>query len=248
MAADSPRPWLVRLALALAAVAVLVAAVLVVRQVRADPAATPAPTVPTASAGPSAPASPAATPAVSTSPSAAPSPSASPSSSARTPTATASGRTSPSATASGRDQPEQDPAPTSAVSTKPPVPLDEPEEVDEGLTARVSRLEAVQGEASGPGEVSGPAVRATVTLTNRSREEVDLSSTVVNLFYTADQTPGSALSGPGTKALPTAVRAGEKATGTFVFAVPEDDRSEVLITVDYSVDTPVVAFRGAAPR
>lgn len=244
MAADAPRTWPVRLALVLAVVAVLVAAVLVVRQVRSEPAAVEPPAgAPVPSDSPT---TPAGTPSVT--PSARPTPSAAPSSAGRTPAASPSARTSPSASATESEEPEEAPAPTSEVSTKPPVPLDEPEEVEEGLTARVSRLEAVAGEASGPGEVSGPAVRATVTLSNRSDERVDLSSTVVNLYHGADETPGSALSGPGTRALPTSVAPGSRASGTFVFAVPEDRRAEVLITVDYSVDTPVVAFRGRAPR
>ncbi|GAA1851444.1 hypothetical protein ACFFOM_11115 [Microlunatus capsulatus] len=244
MAADAPRTWPVRLALVLAVVAVLVAAVLVVRQVRSEPAAVEPPAGTPVPSG-----SPATTPETSPSatPTASPVPTAAPSSAGPTAAASPTARTSPSASATAEEEPEEAPAPTAEVSTKPPVPLDEPEEVEEGLTARVSRLEAVAGEASGPGEVSGPAVRATVTLTNRSGERVDLSSTVVNLYHGADEAPGSALSGPGTRALPRSVAPGERASGTFVFAVPEDRRSDVLITVDYSVDTPVVAFRGRAP-
>ena len=143
--------------------------------------------------------------------------------------------------------PGDGPLPT-AASTKPVVPLDKPEQVDRGLTARVSRLEAVKGEAQGPGEVAGPAVRASVTLTNRSGRPLDLSSTVVNLYYGNDNTPASALSGPGVRPLPATVKARDDAIGRFVFAVPPEERSVVLITVDYSVQTPVVAFRGRAPR
>lgn len=161
----------------------------------------------------------------------------------------------------------QSPAPTSsAATTKPvpptappessnqktrtPVPLDEDTEVEvePGVKAKVDRLTAVTGEAEGPGEVGGPAVRFRVVLTNDSSAEVPLISTVVNLYSSADKTPANPVSGPGASALPESVAPGGSASGTYVFVLPRDERDRVLITVDYAVDRSVVAFQGRAPR
>lgn len=244
MAAVRPRPgWRTWLALGLAAVVAVALGVLLVRSPHDQPAAS----APVATTSP--------TPeAAGTSPAAVAPRSAPATAGPRTPTAAPS-RPAPGTTASttsGTPSPSPrrstapaDPAP---ASTRPAAPLDEPEAVDAGLTARVRTLEAVQGEALGPGEVAGPALRATLVLTNRTGHAVDLSSSIVSLFYGPDQTPASPVSGPGARALPARLARGGSATGRFVFTVPADQRDDVLITLDYSVDTPVVAFRGRAPR
>lgn len=116
------------------------------------------------------------------------------------------------------------------------------------LTAKVTKLEAVQGQASGPGEVSGPAVRFTITITNTTGATVNLSNTVVNAYFGADTTPAIQLEKPGAVAFPFSVKDGGSATGVFVFNIPEASRDRVEVTVDTSVKNPVVAFRGPAPR
>ena len=247
------RRRLPRVLLALAAVLVVALAALLVLRVRGAGNQAQGPSTPAPTAGASSSASPvsSATPSPSPSTTASPDPSATsassasarPSSSARP---SASPPPAPRPTASATRS--SDPAPTATVSTKPPVPIDKPDEVERGLTARVSKLESVTGEATGPGEIAGPALRAAITLSNDSGEALDLSSTVVNLYYGSAETPASALSGPAAAELPRRVKAGGKATGRFVFSVPAEERSDVLITVDYSVETPVVAFRGRAPR
>lgn len=249
MASAPPRRLLAVLAGALALVVVVVGAVLIVRSARGPAAAVPPPA--SSTAGPSA--APVASPPGGGSATPDPTGSASGSASASSPAASGSASASagpsstgarPTATAT-----TSGPAPTGAASTRPPAPVHKPQAVKRGLTAKVDRLEAVSGTASGPGEVAGPAVRVSLTLQNQSDDHtVDLSNTVVNCYYGSDRTPASALSGPGARALPTRLAAGKSGTGQFVFSVPADQRNEVLVTVDYSVDTPVVAFRGKAPK
>ncbi len=218
------RPRLAWLVLAVAVVVVVVVSVLVVRAVR----------------------SPGGTVAASSSPTPAASATGSPTSGGQT-SASPTSSTSRPASSAGDTSASTAPEPTTGPRTRSPVPLDTTETVDRGLTARVTTLEAVTGKAQGPGEVAGPAVRTSVTLTNRSGRTVDLSNTVVNLLYGPDQQPASVLSGPGVQALPASVKDGKQASGRYVFAVPTDQRAEVLITVDYSVRTDIVAFRGKAP-
>lgn len=220
------------------AVLVVVAAVLVVRDARRTPGPADAPVAAgTPVAATSSP--------VTSSPATGSPVAVDPSTSGAGPSAGASGPADPSGTAT---EPGAGSDPTIPGSTKSPVPLDRPGTVDRGLTARVSTLTAVAGRAAGPGELSGAALRASITLTNGSAKTVDLRNTVVSLYYGPDQRPASAVSGPGAANLPQRLKAGASATGRYVYTVPADQRDEVLITVDYSVRTPVVAFRGRAPR
>jgi hypothetical protein len=133
-------------------------------------------------------------------------------------------------------------------STRSPVPINTKASVKKGLTASISKLEAVKGEANGPGEVAGPAIRFVLTLTNSSDKELPLDTTVVNAYYGKAETPATQLEKPGGHALPASVKAGGKATGTFIYSIPPNQRNDVLITVDYSVDVSLLAFRGKAPR
>jgi hypothetical protein len=170
------------------------------------------------------------------SPSEAPSPTTTGTSTKPSPTP-APGR---SATASRSDKQEPQP-------TRRPVPLKTPTQVKAGLTAKITKLEAVQGKAQGPGEIDGPAVRFKLTLTNSGDKAVPLDTTVVNLFYGEGLTPGLELREPGGSPLPASVSPGGDASGTYIFVVPRGERGDVLITVDYSVDVSVTAFRGKAP-
>lgn len=172
------------------------------------------------------------------------------------PSATASTSGAPSATSSATASPTASGAATATRAptqqakprpTKSPVPLKTPAEVKSGLTASITKMKAIEGEAQGPGEVAGPAVQFTLVLKNTSDEELPLRTTVVNLYYGTDKTPASELQ-TGSAPLPATVAAGGQATATYVFQVPTKQRDNVLITVDYSVDVSLVAFKGKAPR
>lgn len=167
-----------------------------------------------------------------------PSASASPTASASaTPTATASPsrpvKRAPSAA------PSPQPTRSAAIASKAPI--------TRTVTAEVTKTEAVEGKAEGPGEISGPAVRFTVAIKNSTARALDLSDTVVNAYYGSQGTPADALEKPGGRAFPAEVAAGRTATGVFVFRVPKSGRSKVQITVDTSTRNPVVAFTGRVP-
>ena len=84
----------------------------------------------------------------------------------------------------------------------PPVALDEPAFFGNGVVARVTSLEAVQGEARGPGEIAGPALRVVVEIRNTSERAVSLARSVVIVSYGREpgargraERPGSASTG-----------------------------------------------------
>jgi hypothetical protein len=163
----------------------------------------------------------------------------------------------PSGPATGSATPVPTPAPDPGKSPIveptppaefPPLAFTESASPSAGLVFSVSALEAVQGVARGPGEVAGPALRFALTIRNDTAESVSLESTVVNLYFGADQSPATDLQEPGGVALPADVTAGNSVTGVFIFAVPKDEREQIKIAVDYSVALPIVVFEGRAPR
>jgi uncharacterized iron-regulated membrane protein len=120
--------------------------------------------------------------------------------------------------------------------------------IKQELTAAVTKMTAVTGTADGPGEIGGPSVRFTITITNHTGKAFSLSNTVVNAYYGKSATPAVQLRSPGGKDFPSSVKNGGSATGVFVFNIPKASRSAVKVTVDTSVQNPVIAFQGAAPR
>jgi hypothetical protein len=135
-----------------------------------------------------------------------------------------------------------------ALPELPPVAFTEPVAPVTGLVFTLSALEAVEGVARGPGEVAGPALRFALTIRNDTAATVSLESTVVNLYFGADQNPATDLQEPGGVPLPSEVASGTSATAVFIFAVPAAERDKVKIAVDYSVEVPIVVFEGRAPR
>lgn len=179
---------------------------------------------------------------------AAPSPSATATPTA-TPTPEPAASTPAPATDAEAPAPESATVPGDAVAPeeKVPVALTESSAVVPEVIFSLGALESVDGEAQGPGEVAGPALRFELTVRNDTAAAVSLSATVVNLYAGAEQLPSTDLAEPGGVPLPDTVKPGQSATGTFVFAVPREARNPVKITVDYSAGIPVVVFEGQAP-
>lgn len=188
--------------------------------------------------------------------SAVPSPSPSPD---RTPQSRQSPQSPPSPPSPQRPEPAEptasDPFPPGSLETvsvgpavtRPPVPLDEPASFGNGLVARLTGLEAVQGEARGPGEIAGPALRVVVELRNTGGRAVSLERSVVTVSHGREPAPGVSLSGPGVRPLAGSLRAGDSATGSYVFGIPEDDRAHIQVTISVDASRPTVLFEGSAP-
>ncbi len=137
--------------------------------------------------------------------------------------------------------------PVQTVVTAPPVAIDEEADAGTGMTFRLTELEAVDGEANGPGEIAGPAVRVTVVAANDSASPVSLVGVVVDLTYGAEKTSAAPLSGPGVVRFEGQVAAGGSATGVYVFDVPVDQRGVVTVLVSYLASVSPVVFEGPAP-
>ena len=155
--------------------------------------------------------------------------------------------TAPSGAPSGGSAaPTPDGQPGEPGYTQPeadPVPLESPASVADAQVKLA--VEAVNVEATVPGEVSGPAVRVKVTTTAGS-SALDLSGASVTVTYGQESTPAVMLtSDQQSQTLPDSVAAGSEATGVYDFAIPEGSRDQVVVRVYLNSQEPVAVFSGA---
>lgn len=133
---------------------------------------------------------------------------------------------------------------TALPPSQEPVALDAPAQVGD-VTVSLTGIEAIQGTASGPGDVAGPALRVTVRLGNGTADPLDLLSVSVGMTYGAAATPASPLGDPSAGGFAGALTPGGSATGVYVFRVPADARDAVTVSVGYQPGAPYAVFAGA---
>jgi hypothetical protein len=139
------------------------------------------------------------------------------------------------------------PAPSSTPGTMPelaPVAPDEPAESDDGLIAEITAMKAVEGEAVQAGEIAGPSVQFTLKLSNDTDSAIDLGLVAVNVYIGEGRTPAIGLIQPGGAPFEGTLDAGETAEGVYVYNIPEDQRGDVTLTLDYLAGAPAFVFRG----
>ena len=125
-------------------------------------------------------------------------------------------------------------------------PLGEPADLDNGVTVTITRVESVKGVGRGIGERSGPALRFTVSVNNDTAKALSLDLGLLNVYFGAEASPASPLSGPGARALPSSVKAGQTGTGTYVFGVPTNQRGKIRVDFTYTTAAPKAIFTGPA--
>lgn len=132
--------------------------------------------------------------------------------------------------------------------TKKPVRFTEMSRVEKGISAKISNIEPVKGVAKLPGEVAGPALRFTVTVSNSTSEPISTRDALVNVSVGKDNIPAVPLSGPGASALPPMIKSDGSASATYVYNVPIDERGRVKIQFNLRVSSPIAVFTGSAPE
>jgi hypothetical protein len=143
-------------------------------------------------------------------------------------------------------EPTPDPSePSGTMPELTPVAPDEPADNGDGLVARIVTMTAVQGEAVQAGEIAGPAVQFTLELTNDTGEAVDLGLISVNAYIGEGRTPAGGLVRPGGAPFEGTLDSGKTAKGVYVYTIPENQRGDVTLTVDYRAGQPAFVFRGA---
>lgn len=153
--------------------------------------------------------------------------------------------------------PTEPPPATTIPTSTPTIPAVLPEmapvepgqtvTTDDGIAVTVTSMEAVDGKAIAPGDVSGPAIRYTVEIANDSSADLDLGFTAVNAYIGDARTPALGLTEPGGSPFAGIVGPGAEATGVYIFTVPLAERANVTLIVDYRAGSPAVVFTGAVP-
>ena len=115
---------------------------------------------------------------------------------------------------------------------------------EDGLLVALTKIEHVEGRAVQPGEVSGPAVRVTITLTNRSRAALDSELISVNAYSGKDRTPAGTVLKPGALPFEGKIRVGQSSYAIYLFTISPSRQDHVTITVDYRNGAAVVVFSG----
>lgn len=116
--------------------------------------------------------------------------------------------------------------------------------VQSGVEVELARIERVEGIASAPGEISGPAVRITVRVTNGSATDVNAGLVAVNAYYGAARTPANSLMQPGGNPFGGTIAPGSSAEGVYLFEADDAELADVLIGVDAVPGQPTFTFRG----
>ena len=115
-----------------------------------------------------------------------------------------------------------------------------------GVSVQVTKIDKVQGQAHGVGELAAPSLRFTVEVKNAGTKAVNLDLAILTAYYGPKQTPAVDLSGPGAVALPQVLKPGHQAAGRYVFVVPTSARNRVRLDFSYSLKAPKVVFTGPA--
>lgn len=132
--------------------------------------------------------------------------------------------------------------PSVAMTTVPPRPMDSAAPLDgDGTSVEVVSIEPVSVAAQGPGDVQGPALAVTVEIDNGGDKPMSLDGVAVSVSH-ANEQQASPVLGPPAAPVTGTLAAGDRATGVYVFRVPEQDRSSVAVTVTHGESRRVVPF------
>jgi hypothetical protein len=126
----------------------------------------------------------------------------------------------------------------------PQVSLQETAAVGDGVTVAVAAIESFQGQATGPGNVNGPALRVTLRITNGTGGDIALDGVAVNVAYGDSVTPASPLDDPSRAPFSGSVAPGKSAEGAYVFSVPSGAADPAVVEVGYRPGAPLVVFVG----
>jgi len=126
------------------------------------------------------------------------------------------------------------------------VPIKTPAPFGDGVTAHIVSVVPVDSIAKGPGEISGPAIKVTISLDNGTKAAIPVNQVTVNVSYGAAANPSIPVtSDPSSRPFTGTVATGASVRGTYIFDIPKDERSKVTISVSYAALSPIVVFTGA---
>ncbi|RXW32435.1 hypothetical protein C1706_07825 [Propioniciclava flava] len=119
----------------------------------------------------------------------------------------------------------------------------QPVTFDSAATVSLDALSAISVSATTPGEITGPAVKVTVKVSNGSQQALDVSSAVVSVTA-EDGTLGIPTTAGDPAPLEGVIAPGQSVTGSYVFMLDPAAGRGVLVTVNYAAAEPVAVFTG----
>ena len=166
----------------------------------------------------------------------------------RSPAAAPSSPGAPDPVATGGAAPALPTVPARPVRTLAPVPLTSPAPAEGGIVVSLADTASVTTAGRGPGESSGESATAfTLRVDNRGSAPLDLATATVTVYTGPERTPARQSEGPPARPLQGTVPPGGSAQGVYVFVIPPAGRSDVELTVDFSVEQPIVVLSGPLP-
>ncbi|MGB3411275.1 MAG: hypothetical protein WBA45_08745 [Microthrixaceae bacterium] len=128
-----------------------------------------------------------------------------------------------------------------------PVDLGSTAKFGSGVTVRLKSITATTAKAVLPGEISGPAVRVTVEVTNSTASSLNLDNVAVELI-TMTGTPAGLITSSDAVPFKGNAASGATSTGTYVFSVDPAKRDTARLSIKYSANTPTAIFTGSLPH
>ena len=125
-----------------------------------------------------------------------------------------------------------------------PVGIGDTADFGNGVSARLTAVEAVEAEAHLPGEFSGPAVALTIEVTNGSSGTIDLGTVTVDLTF-RDGLSAYPVLDPERRPFSGDLASGDAASGSYVFTLDPAERSDVALRLSYTTEAPTVIFAGS---
>ena len=117
--------------------------------------------------------------------------------------------------------------------------------VDPQVTATVDGVQRVDATGRGVGEISGPALAYTVSITNTGSGALDLGAVSVNV-QDESGAPFSSIDGDPAKPLSGSLEPGQSAQGVYVFTLPADFSGPTTLSLAYAAGAPIALFTGVA--
>jgi hypothetical protein len=90
-------------------------------------------------------------------------------------------------------------------------------------------------------------VRVTVEISNTGTKDLNHDLVVLNAYMGPQRDPAETYQQPGGDPVNGSLAPGKKATGVYLFRIPEERRDDVTIVVDYHAGEPAIVFRGEVP-
>lgn len=116
----------------------------------------------------------------------------------------------------------------------------------DGVEITVREARAVQSAGEAPGYRYGPAVVLKVSVRNATGSAMSTIASTVTVEYGSDGRPADPSPQAVDSPLPAEIAAGQTATGTYTFLVPEAGRDDMAVTVSYRSTDPAVVLEGPA--